>query len=157
MFSLLFTFLAKTFALESRLSKVRLFTWPLFVPNLERGKYLDWLACQPIQIFHPFQIWIQVWTAIMDSKSQAWEGCEGRVGGARYTIPALWYTTYLQYVNTKCDPPFAFWTDTDTQNHPQICATRNHKKIRIIDHKLVTILSSSSMCEAVLSNRSYFF
>ncbi len=42
----------------------------------------------------------------------------------------------------------------DRQRHiqpPTIKWRKIHMKIRIIDHKLVTILSSSSMCEAMLS------
>ncbi len=48
---------------------------------------------------------------------------------------------------------FSHSGQTETHTTPTIKWHKIHIKIRIIDHKLVMILSSSSMCEVMLSSR----
>jgi hypothetical protein len=71
-------FLAGCLLQSSVFGESRSFTRPLFCVFV---KNLDRLAGQPIYIFHPVQIWIQIWTSTMDSKSQARGGRGGRSGG----------------------------------------------------------------------------
>ncbi len=71
-------FLAGFLLRSSVFGKSRSFTRPLFCVFV---KNLDLVAGHRIQIFHPVQILIQIWTLTMDSKSQAQGGRGGRSGG----------------------------------------------------------------------------